>query len=413
MLLTDRFWRLAPNSLPLLFSPTQRDHSANDESTIQEGRQMADATSAFMRAVRPRSLLLLVCLLLACCTLILAERDGADRQCPDYVTSHAPLLWLHSDDRYMPSDLLAHIRHTSPVLDGKPVPDLPPLDLDNLEILNEFGDEVALTSDDDPTTYPAWLFGAPPDPDGRVRDATPCVVILVDKNERDVDAFYFYFYSYNEGPNITQVLEPFNHVVGGEKAASGMHFGDHIGDWEHNMIRFRDGKPVGIYFSQHVDGASYSWDDSELSTTDGRPIVYSACGSHANYPTPGSAQPTSPRTTTVVKPDVLFLLLGPLGGRVVSGFRPAAGNGAEVQPQTVPVRADGPPAQTPRPEGPEAGSPAETWVAGVERGHLHVAVPLLSERLEGVGLDRAGCRGPIWGRRRGCRWLQEVQDEEV
>ncbi|WDK22720.1 vacuolar protein sorting-associated protein 62 [Colletotrichum graminicola] len=199
----------------------------------------------------------------------------------------APLLWLHSHDRYMPSDLLTHVRHTSPLLDRSPVPDLPPLDLDNLELLNQFGDNVALTSDDDPTTHPPWLLGTPPDPDGRVRDATPCVVILVDKNERDVDAFYFYFYSYNEGPNVTQVLEPFNHIVKGGEAASGMHFGDHIGDWEHNMIRFRDGKPIGIYFSQHVDGSSYNWDDPELSKTDGRPIVYSACGSHANYPTPG------------------------------------------------------------------------------------------------------------------------------
>ncbi|KAK1561488.1 vacuolar protein sorting-associated protein 62 [Colletotrichum navitas] len=248
---------------------------------------MADAASAFMQAIRPRSLLLLIGLLACSTPPTLAERDGADRQCPDYVTSHAPLLWLHSDDRYMPSDLLTHIRHTSPLLDRKPVPDLPPLNLDNLEILNQFGDDVALTSDDDPTIHPPWLLGTAPDPDGRVHNATPCVVILVNKNERDVDAFYFYFYSYNEGPNITQVLEPFNHIVKGGEAASGMHFGDHIGDWEHNMIRFRDGKPVGIYFSQHVDGSSYSWDDPELSKTDGRPIVYSACGSHANYPTPG------------------------------------------------------------------------------------------------------------------------------
>ncbi|KAK2033156.1 vacuolar protein sorting-associated protein 62 [Colletotrichum zoysiae] len=242
-----------------------------------------------MQAIRPWSLLLLLLVGLLSCSIppILAERDGADRQCPDYVTGHAPLLWLHSDDRYMPSDLLTHVRHTSPLLHGNPLPDLPPLDLDNLDILNKFGDDVALTSDDDPTAHPPWLRGTPPDPDGRVRDATPCVVILVHKNERDLDAFYFYFYSYNEGPNITQVLEPFDHIVKGPKAASGMHFGDHVGDWEHNMIRFRDGKPVGIYFSQHVDGSSYDWDASELSKTDGRPIVYSARGSHANYPTPG------------------------------------------------------------------------------------------------------------------------------
>lgn len=148
----------------------------------------------------------------------------------------APLVWLHSYDRYMPSDLLTHIQHTSPALDGRQIPDLPALDLDNLEILNPFGDEVALTSNDDPTTYPPWLLGASPDADGRIHNATPCVVILVEKGERDLDAFYFFFYSYNEGPNVTQVLEPFDRLVSGGKAASGMHFGDHIGDWSVVLI---------------------------------------------------------------------------------------------------------------------------------------------------------------------------------
>ncbi|GKT65660.1 vacuolar protein sorting-associated protein 62 [Colletotrichum tofieldiae] len=163
---------------------------------------MANAAPAFVQVFSCPSIVLLIGLLI-CSTL--AERDGADRQCPDYVTRHA--------------------------LDGKQVPDIPALDLDNLEILNQFGDEVALTSKDDPTTYPAWLLGATPDTDGKIHNATPCVVILVEKNKRDVDAFYFYFYSYNEGPNVTQVLEPINRMVKGEKAASGMHFGDHIGDW--------------------------------------------------------------------------------------------------------------------------------------------------------------------------------------
>lgn len=170
----------------------------------------------------------------------------------------------------MPSDLLTHIQHTSPALDGKPIPDISTLDLDNLETLNKFGDEVALTSNDDPLSYPEWIHGETPDADGRINNATPCVVVLVEKGERDLDAFYFYFYSFNEGMNISQVLEPFNRMVKGEKAQSGMHFGDHVGDWEHNMIRFRDRKPTGIYYSQHVDGASFSWDDSALTKTDGR-----------------------------------------------------------------------------------------------------------------------------------------------
>ena len=131
----------------------------------------------------------------------------------------------------MPSDLFAHVQHTSPMLDRKPIPDLPALDLDNLETLNRFGDQVALTSNDDPLTIPDWLVGETPDKAGQVHNSTPCVVVLVEKNEADLDAFYFYFYSYNEGPNITQVLEPLNRLVSGEKAESGIHFGTHVGDW--------------------------------------------------------------------------------------------------------------------------------------------------------------------------------------
>lgn len=31
------------------------------------------------------------------------------------------------------------------------------------------------------------------------------------------------------------------------------------------MVRFRDGKPTGIYFSQHSDGSVYDWIDSTLT----------------------------------------------------------------------------------------------------------------------------------------------------
>ncbi|SPO06488.1 uncharacterized protein DNG_09178 [Cephalotrichum gorgonifer] len=198
------------------------------------------------------------------------------------------MLWLHSDDQYMPSDLLSHIHHTTPMVDGEPIPGLPPLGLDNLEILNVFGDQVALTADEeDPIIHPKWLLGETPDAAGKIHNATPCIAILVEKSDIELDAFYFYFYSYNEGGNITQVLDPLAGLIRDSKAGSGMHFGDHVGDWEYNMIRYRDGKPIGIFFSQHEDGAAYDWEDPILSKTDGRPIIYSARGSHANYPIPG------------------------------------------------------------------------------------------------------------------------------
>ena len=36
------------------------------------------------------------------------------------------------------------------------------------------------------------------------------------------------------------------------------------------MIRFRDGEPVGIFYSQHRDGAAFDWDDQSISKSGGR-----------------------------------------------------------------------------------------------------------------------------------------------
>ncbi|KAG8416405.1 hypothetical protein J3459_007559 [Metarhizium acridum] len=209
-----------------------------------------------------------------------------NRPVPDYVKRYAPLVWLHSEDPFRPADLLQHIRHTTPTANQKPISDLPDLDLDNLALLNNVSSgQVALTSNDDVTALPDWLFGQLPDESGRIVNATPCVVILVEQSPRDVDAFFFYFYSYDRGANITQVLEPLNRLI--KDTEHGMHFGDHVGDWEHNMVRFRDGKPNGIYYSQHSGGAAYAWDHADLSMKDGRPLVFSAYGSHANYASSG------------------------------------------------------------------------------------------------------------------------------
>ena len=131
----------------------------------------------------------------------------------------------------MPSDLLAHIQHTTPFLDGKPIEGLPSLDLDNLEVLNKYGDRVALTSNDNILSNPPWLFGETPDATGRLHNSTACVVILVEKNDVDLDAFYFYFYTYNQGSNVTQVLEPLKSLLKGDEEHMAMHFGDHVGDW--------------------------------------------------------------------------------------------------------------------------------------------------------------------------------------
>lgn len=42
------------------------------------------------------------------------------------------------------------------------------------------------------------------------------------------------------------------------------------------MVRFRDGKPIGIWYSQHVSGAAYDWNHKALSKEDERVCCASA-----------------------------------------------------------------------------------------------------------------------------------------
>lgn len=140
-----------------------------------------------------------------------------------------------------------------------------PLTLDNLATLNNIaGTDVWLTSVDDITSSPAWLKGAKPDGSGRTPGATSAAIIVNDKGNGNTDVFYMYFYAFNEGPTYF-----------------GQEVGDHVGDWEHNMIRFKDGKPQSLWYSQHAYGQAFTYTAVEKQGI--RPIGYSAKGSHAVY----------------------------------------------------------------------------------------------------------------------------------
>ncbi|SPN97322.1 related to VPS62 - Vacuolar Protein Sorting [Cephalotrichum gorgonifer] len=105
-------------------------------------------------------------------------------------------------------------------------------------------------------------------PDESGYSKAPAVLILVDKGSGILDAFWFFFYSYNLGQTVL-----------------GIRFGNHVGDWEHAMVRFEHGVPRGIFFSEHEGGQAYSWEAVEK--VGGRPVIYSAVGSHAMYAMPG------------------------------------------------------------------------------------------------------------------------------
>ena len=78
------------------------------------------------------------------------------------------------------------------------------------------------------------------------RSDAPAVLVVVDKGHGIVDAFWFYFYSFNLGNVVLNVR-----------------FGNHVGDWEHSLVRFKHGKPKAIFFSEHDGGEAYSYEAVE------------------------------------------------------------------------------------------------------------------------------------------------------
>jgi len=55
---------------------------------------------------------------------------------------------------------------------------------------------------------------------------------------------------------------------------------------EHNMVRFKNGLPQAVWFSQHDYGLAISYE--AVQKIGKRPVAFSAKGSHANYLTAAS-----------------------------------------------------------------------------------------------------------------------------
>lgn len=91
-----------------------------------------------------------------------------------------------------------------------------PLGLANLDSLNDLGGEdIYLTSNENLGKTPKYLHGqAPSKKTLQTANAVSAVVIVVEKPEGVVDAFYMYFYTFNQGPTV------YLHELG-----------DHLGDW--------------------------------------------------------------------------------------------------------------------------------------------------------------------------------------
>lgn len=273
------------------------------------------------------------------------DRRRIIRDVPDYVIKHAPLVHLYSGEEFWPSDIKEHVEHMTVFVDQEALNSTDEWTLDNLLELNKNDGDVMLQSSDDVEDRPSWLHshynkptpfedddedeppstapkvpphgqgrrpltpgepttwadvdkdhplhryadprqrkfephnkkparrpkkiaprGHKPDEDGY--SSAPAILVVVDKGSGVVDAFWFFFYSYNLGQTVL-----------------GIRFGNHVGDWEHTMIRFENGVPRGIFFSEHEGGQAYAWNAVEKRGD--RPVLYSAVGSHAMYALPG------------------------------------------------------------------------------------------------------------------------------
>ena len=213
----------------------------------------------------------------------------------------APLIYLDQNEVYLPSDIQAQLNNTYPALNSTAIKTgSSPLLLTNLDQLSVTGScninsvdacPIYLTSKVDITTNPPWLYGVLPDPTTHETvGAQSCAIIVNEHESGVVDAFYMYFYAFNLG----------NMVLG-------QTLGNHVGDWEYTMVRFKDGKPIAMWLSQHdvsppltppgesacqhipiypQSGQAFAYDAVSKNGT--RPIIYSAIGTHANYVVPGT-----------------------------------------------------------------------------------------------------------------------------
>ncbi|RFU23746.1 hypothetical protein B7463_g12592, partial [Scytalidium lignicola] len=188
---------------------------------------------------------------------------------PEYALAYAPIVVLEKTDKFYPSDLAIHIANTHPALNFTPVTLANPEEsftLYNLDQLNDLGgEEIYLTSNSKLSKLPKYLHGKEPNSKTlQTENTISSVIIVTDKGNGIVDVFYMYFYTFNQGPTV------YLHELG-----------DHLGDWEHNMIRFKDGVPTAVWYSQHEYGQAFTYDAAPKVGK--RPLCFSARGSHANY----------------------------------------------------------------------------------------------------------------------------------
>jgi hypothetical protein len=185
-------------------------------------------------------MLLLTSLSFALCAFATQVVKRAPDGVPDFVVKYAPMVYLQSQDPYKPSDIATQLVNTEARVNFSIV-SAQPLTLDNLASLNDLGGEdIYLTSKAKPDSNPVpeFLFGVRPNGEGETEGAVSSTIIVNDHGDGTVDAFYFYFYAFDRGA---------------------LSIGNHVGDWEHSMIRFVNETPSALWYSQHSSGQAFKY----------------------------------------------------------------------------------------------------------------------------------------------------------
>ncbi len=208
-----------------------------------------------------------------------SKEERIPREIPRLILDHAPLVHLHSEEVFWPGDIAEHLLHTTPYLNFTPIGShCRQLNLTSLNELNEYGRFTYTQSDDNVEDRPKWMTGdrnVPVELDNeRVggydhallpkakrggRSNAPTILVVIDKGDGIVDAFWLFFYSFNQGNKVLNIR-----------------FGNHLGDWEHTMIRFQHGEATAVFFSEHAFGAAYTYEAVEKI---GKRVSFSRLGS--------------------------------------------------------------------------------------------------------------------------------------
>ncbi|MCP4746635.1 MAG: Vps62-related protein [Desulfobacteraceae bacterium] len=193
----------------------------------------------------------------------------------DIVRQYAPVVYLHSADKFAPSSIEFFTEHSQISFDG------------DRYYYNQGFDDYH-----DPSNATV-LWGQNPS-SGTI---PPYYAMVYPRGNDLTDVVYAMFYPYNQGKEGCKFLQGDYYIGGWEDIDDGVcalagiagydkSYGNHVGDWESVTVRFSGDTPIYAYLSAHGDRPQYNWSDLEFDGD--RPVVYSALGSHAIYKEAGT-----------------------------------------------------------------------------------------------------------------------------